>query len=419
MKTVAYHSSLSYKSDSEKMTHAIRILVIPDAYDGVQSGALVGLHLTNLMTRLGWQVGVFSSDVEDSNIGEGTPTFRRTAFSAMANYMGAFHRRELERVLDQYKPTHVFTVGGIINRPLCYFDVIEGRGLPHIYLIFCQDFYCTRIHAALPEGPCRKCLDGSLLNAFANGCALKTERNRLIFLASNTVSRFRIRSRLRRVSKVLGSTDEQLEFLETFGVGRSHLMRFPLPFPRSRIGGVNGSKGKEIVIAGQDRIEKGIHLIKQILDDGECPPIAIAFAKRAAGEQVLRTYDLHKYVESGRIRPVFDVSWNKGLKELYANSLGVLILSLWPTTTEFAFLEAIGLGKPVVCFDLGIHRERIVSRKNGLKAEVGNISQLRECMNDLENENGLYEVIAEGARDLFEDLTGDERMMGDLSELIN
>jgi glycosyltransferase involved in cell wall biosynthesis len=216
----------------------------------------------------------------------------------------------------------------------------------------------------------------------------------------------------------LGSTDEQLEFLETFGVARSHLMRFPLPFPHSRIGGVNGSKGKEIVIAGQDRIEKGIHLIKQILDDGECPPIAIAFAKRATGEQVLRTYNLNKYVESGRIRPVFDVSWNKGLKELYANSLGVLILSLWPTTTEFAFLEAIGLGKPVVCFDLGIHRERIVNRKNGLKAEVGNIFQIRKCMNDLENENGLYEVIAEGALSLFKNLTNNKDMMDKLSSMI-
>jgi glycosyltransferase involved in cell wall biosynthesis len=261
-------------------------------------------------------------------------------------------------------------------------------------------------------------LDGSLLNAFANGCATKTKRNKVGFLASNTIHRLRIRARIRRVTRVLGSTEEQLGFLEDYGVERSQLVRFPLPFPRSRIGGVKGSKGNEIVIAGQDRIEKGIHLLRELLEDGECPPIVIAFASKKEETKALVQFGLLEYVASGRIRIVFDVSWDRGLRDLYASSLGILILSLWPTTTEYAFLEAIGLGKPVVCFDLGIHRERIINRKNGLKSQVGDLTQLRENLNDLKNVEGLYETISKGALNLFEDLTGEECMMRSLSNLI-
>jgi glycosyltransferase involved in cell wall biosynthesis len=400
------------------MNHTPRVLIIPDAYDGVQSGSLVAMHLTNLMIRLGWKVGIFSSDVVNSDPGEKTPRFRRAKFRQKANFIGAPYTRELKRVLDEFKPTHVFSAGGVTNRPLSYFDLIEDYGIPHLYLIFMQDFYCSRIHAALPDGPCRKCLDGSLLNAFANGCATKTKRNKVGFLASNTIHRLRIRARIRRVTRVLGSTEEQLGFLEDYGVERSQLVRFPLPFPRSRIGGVKGSKGNEIVIAGQDRIEKGIHLLRELLEDGECPPIVIAFASKKEETKALVQFGLLEYVASGRIRIVFDVSWDRGLRDLYASSLGILILSLWPTTTEYAFLEAIGLGKPVVCFDLGIHRERIINRKNGLKSQVGDLTQLRENLNDLKNVEGLYETISKGALNLFEDLTGEECMMRSLSNLI-
>ncbi len=391
-----------------------RILVIPDAYGQPESGGLSPRHQVAVMRRQGWHVGVFAPDVQTTPDG----LYRRKQFSAMANYRAASDRREFNEVLDDFRPSHVFSVGGVINRPLGYFDLILARRIPHIYMLYCQDFYCSRIHAALEDGPCYKCLRGSRLNAFAHHCAVKTTRSSAVFLAANTLNRIRLRSRLRRVDWLLGSTKEQLSLLGEYGIEPRRLVQLSLPFPRTRIDGARPVKGEDIVIAGQSRIEKGIHLLRHVLSSSNGPRVRIAFSRRLEGEQALRDYGLEPYVRSGRLVPHFDMTWDTGLKELCASALGVLILSQWPTTTEFALLEALGMGKPVICYDVGIHAERIIQGVNGLKASVGDHDGIAASMLALQQDQDLYETVSAGALRLFVELTDDARLMNTLQQII-
>lgn len=402
-----------------KQVNVPRILLIPDVYGTLESGSLCAHRLAAVMQKQGWQVAVFAPDVEDHSTVEGVPTFRRRGFRATANYAPARYAAELQSVIGELRPSHIFSVGGVINRPICYFDVIERSGIPHLYLILCQDFYCSRIHAALPSGPCRKCLDGSKLHAFANHCAIKTTHDKTAYLANNTVNRIRLQRRLPKLTWALGSTQEQLDMMAASGVPRERLLYFPLPFPPDRVDGIVTSRGTDIVIAGQARVEKGIHLLRNVLPNEGGPRISIAFARRGEGERALHANGLMEFVESGRLLPHFGVEWANGLKELYAQSLGVLILSIWPTTTEFAFLEALGMRKPVLCFDLGVHAEQIVTGQNGFKVPLGDYEQLKGHMKSLQDSPELYQTVSAGARALFHDLTDDAQLIRWLAKAIH
>ena len=61
------------------------------------------------------------------------------------------------------------------------------------------------------------------------------------------------------------------------------------------------------------------------------------------------------------------------LLEVVANSRGVLVPSLYATTGEFYLLEALGLGKPAILFNAGIHGEIIEHGKNGMISEIGDL----------------------------------------------
>ena len=56
---------------------------------------------------------------------------------------------------------------------------------------------------------------------------------------------------------------------------------------------------------------------------------------------------------------------------MIAGSQGVLIPSIWPTTTEYGLLEALALGKPIIAFDIAAHSEFIKNGVHGFLCPLG------------------------------------------------
>ena len=57
--------------------------------------------------------------------------------------------------------------------------------------------------------------------------------------------------------------------------------------------------------------------------------------------------------------------------------MGVLVPSYYATTQEFYLMEALGMGKPVIVFDAGIHKEVIQHKQNGMISKVGDVIVLQ------------------------------------------
>lgn len=85
-----------------------RILVIPDLYLGDSSGAIVTQVLVNLFQHLEFQVGIVSSEFKQKIPINGVICYPCRSFCGTANIKSNLYLGEFVRVLDDFKPTHLF-----------------------------------------------------------------------------------------------------------------------------------------------------------------------------------------------------------------------------------------------------------------------------------------------------------------------
>jgi glycosyltransferase involved in cell wall biosynthesis len=89
--------------------------------------------------------------------------------------------------------------------------------------------------------------------------------------------------------------------------------------------------------------------------------------------------------------------------------------SIWATTTEFVLLEVLGMSKPVITFDVGIHREIIRNRINGICVKAGDFTAMGNEINNLADDPALEARIAPAAKGLYHQLTDDSSFTGILT----
>jgi glycosyltransferase involved in cell wall biosynthesis len=85
-----------------------------------------------------------------------------------------------------------------------------------------------------------------------------------------------------------------------------------------------------------------------------------------------------------------------------------LIPSVWPTTTEYVLLEALGLSKPLVAFNVGIHQEILRHGHNAMVADAVNVSQFSQYIEILDRDPDLRRRLSLEARRLYEQITDPE-----------
>lgn len=353
-----------------------KILLIPDAYVGNASGAIVAQIAKQLLEEIGNEVFVFSTDViEDTTESVNTKLYHRTPYNGLANWEEKGFITEYEKVLDKSEVTVVFTLGSITNKNVCYLEIAKKRGLKVISKIFMQDFFCVKLYANNLLGPCTKCLDNNYLEAFKNKCIIEKPID-YVKTANGILIRKRLEKILPKIDYVITSTEEQMGFYQKFGIPQEKCVKTPLYFDINRLKGIKPKMGDYFVCIAQNRIEKGFQHLEEILSHCDSTiKIIAAYNNKEQANIAIKKYGFQKFIDNGMLEIRYDLRWETGLAELVAHSRGVIIPSIWPTTTEFGLLEALGYQKPVFCFDLGIHHELI---KNGIN---GFITPLRDCKN--------------------------------------
>lgn len=400
------------------MEKTSKILLIPDAYFGNQSGAIVAKIAKKLLLQNGNDVSVFSSDIVKDTIDiDGTKLYHRKAYSGLANWNEKKYIIEYEEVLKKSKATVVFTLGSITNKNLCYLEVAKKRGLKVISKIFIQDFFCTKLYANNAKGPCTKCLDNNYIEAFKNKCIIHKPVD-YIKTATAILIRKRLEKILPKIDYVITSTDEQIGFYQKFGIPQEKCIKTPLYFDINRIKKIKPVKGDYFVGIAQNRIEKGFHYLEEILlHCDKTIKIIIAYNNREQAHIAIKKYGFQQFIDNGTLEIRHDLMWETGLAELVAQSRGVIIPSIWPTTTEFGLLEALGYHKPVFCFDLGVHREIIKNGSNGFITPLGDCKGFAKHLITVQEDNQLYDYVSNGAKLLFDKLTNNQNWIDTLKSM--
>ena len=402
----------------------LRVLVVPDAYYSYHSGAKACRKLCEYLKQLSEKVGVYASGVKEQGVtlDPDIDTYKRTNFAGYQHVFSIKIGKEFGRVLEQFKPTHVVFLGGVYNKPPVFFKQCDKRNIKRIFIIWNQDFFCQNFYACLEDGPCRKCLLDE--KYYPDGLICSRCKNKDVF------DKIKMHYRVNKIHKekkylvsahrVMGTGSFQRESFELLGIEKNKIIDIPLFFDKALIKSIDEDLKPYFVWYGQTRYEKGFECMKKILDVvDKRVQIVIPIPSNESPNEVAEGLGLEKYVEKGVLKIITGVTWQDGVQEIIANSIGVVLPSLWPTTTEYTFLESIGFGKPVLAWNLGVYSDFISDGENGFIPEVWDIDSMVSDMYRLIDEPELYRTIANNTKLLFEKITNDDLFINSLSQALN
>ena len=363
-----------------------------------------------------YNIAIFSED-EPNDGGVKYRHYKSIPYSGTANYFSSKYKESFRYVIGDYEPDFVFFIGGIINKPVVYVDLCLKFNIKTVFLVLVQDFYCARLHAGLGEKSCTKCLDNSNFNAFLNNCGEKQNKP-YTYLLNYQINQQLFLSRLRNIDYVLGSSDEQLNFYRKTGIRDKNIMKIPLFFPQERVHVLHGNTEPYVVIIGQNRHEKGMHLISKIVDHiDDNISVKLLFFTEAEAVHFENDPKNKDHIQNKKIEVIHGLTMTNGALELIAASKGVVNPTIWATTTEFVLLEVLGMGKPIIAFDVGIHKEILVNRHNSICVESGNFAKMGEEINYLCNDENLEQKISKESLKLFDKLTNEIAFKNILQEI--
>lgn len=401
-----------------------KVLIIPDAFFTNQSGAIASREIARHFNQLGCKVDIYSPDSSGESMDNIENSYKRTYKQGLLNYDFKHCLEEFRQVLNVSKPDLVYLVSGVYPYGRIIIDECNRQNLKVMTICYTQDFFCVKKRSSVNNKPCSYCADATRseiskrLYRFKNKCGIYSYKDYIIdfYRGKNLL---KLRKSLANVTYMLGSSDEQLSFYQSYGVPKEKCKKIPLTFDKNRCKGIEPQIGDYFLCIAQEREEKGYQYIPQILsycDDSI--KVVIAYYNEQQANAAIEKYQMQKYIDCGMLRVVGSMNWETGLKELLANSRGVIQPTIWPTTTEFAFLEALGLKKPVFMFNLGVHKEIVINNVNGFVVPVGDCRAMSIQMKTLLDDDDLYYKVSDGAYKLYLSLTDDNTWKKIMNELI-
>lgn len=397
-----------------------RVLIIPDAYFGDFSGAYVAQIAKKLLVEIGCTVAIYSDEVsEDTQEQDGTKIYYRYPCPFSANWLQSKYKKNYAIVLDDFKPDAIYTLGSVTNKNIIFWSMARKRGIKVISKIFMQDFFCYNYYANDEKGLCTKCLDNGFKEALFCNCVRSTDRGLAGFAKklNSTINRYRLQKELTKADAVITSSKQQIEFYVNYGIPRDNCYLTPLYFNGYKLEKYTPTMGDYFVFIAQNRIDKGIHLLKDILEHCDSSvKVVAAFASQKGIDYAIQHFGLQPYVDKGILEMRNECTWKTNLGEVIAASRGVINPSIWPSTTEFVLLEVLGLKKPVFTYNVGIHPEIIISGYNGFVADTS--MAMATQINELANNASLYNDVSNGAYKLYQQMTDWEGWKNTLKEIL-
>jgi glycosyltransferase involved in cell wall biosynthesis len=391
----------------------VRVLMIPDGFGFKFSGYATAVCAAEMIGKMGIPLGVYAEANDEQASFTNIEFFdRKKPFSTRNIIFSRSDKDEYSKVLDTFKPTHIFIIGVGINKYPFYYDLAYKRGIKMTALWLVSDFFCFKNWAVRDNMPCRDCLPNNLKQCIKHDCSPETiglqpqGLKRRLRQYQGIWLRQQNRQRMLKMHKILGSSDSQLDMYRIYGMTAEQVLKCPFFYDSRRLDGISASKGDYFIFMGQYSMTKGWTLISKIMD--LCPDIKFVspFFDENDAIKVIEKFGFQKHIDRGQLRIVSGVRWGTGAEKLLADSYGVINPSLWETTTESVLMEALGLGKPIVTFNIGIHNEIFKNGENGWTVPVGNLEAFAEGIYALKNmSDSDYVNVSKNARLIFDQIT--------------
>jgi glycosyltransferase involved in cell wall biosynthesis len=392
-----------------------RVLLLTDSISKHASGGVVARHVIKRLQAIGVAVSVldyYTEDCADQTEALGVQYFRNRECERLFRthrVTGGGPIDWLERLLSAVNPDVIHFCAWNSAKSLRIGRLAKEMGVGLVGQLFTYGVFCAQGYAYLPgEGECFRCAAGAFPTAARHGCISGWKT-----ILTHAIRKAQFRVLASKIDAFLSTCASMDEILHAYGVAPERIVRASLPFDRSRIAGMQAEEGTEFVFHGQLLDFKGGHLLAEIAR--RCPDTRFAFYPINLPKCGLEGYGLGSNCP-GNIRIVLGKGWCDGVGQAVAFSRGVLVPSLWPTTTEHATYEAMAFSKPVVVFNVGAYRDFLRHKENAMVVTPGDVEEYAAAIRMLDEKPGLRNRIGRAALVTFEERTADEPLTRALSD---
>tara|TARA_B100000989_G_scaffold241750_1_gene188636 strand:+ start:3083 stop:4303 length:1221 start_codon:yes stop_codon:yes gene_type:complete len=390
-----------------------RILVIPDSIWGNDSGHRSTQFLAKTLKKQGHQVGVFAEDVPGFSSqkerflqSEGIDYFTKEPYRFFDQIFPKKKKamEEFKELIEFFKPDLVFYFGTISNKVSIDYLNSERSDLPYIYLPLTNEFWCLKNFAGLKNGECYKCMDQNFTHAFINRCL---DTNNPVPYIKGIIEKVLSRKRFLNANALLGYSKSQRKTFKMYGLEDVKAKSSNIFFEPAGLEGISSSKGDYFLISGQVSEAKGSHFVPKLIHSNATTNLRfkVIIYNENIAKKFIETNDLNDHINSGKLKVISGLDSHKDFLSYVANSLAVIITSNYPSTGEFALLEAMGLHKPVLAFDVGAHKDFLVDGENALVSPVSDLGKMIKDMQMLIEDPSLWKKLSANARATFEQVT--------------
>lgn len=390
-----------------------RILLVAESFSPKASGGSVTLRMANVLKDAGAIVKILSPDrgliTPCNNFNQNDAESFKYKSSSYLHIFPGKEVKVFKKVVCNFKPNVIH---------FCSLDYPKSRFLlkyaskMNIRLVvqpWLHTYFCDQTYDYIHGHECGKCASGHFYNAWLNKCGKRLPWHRLIKKISRpllrTISRHLLRHDVLNSDIFLSTNKHMDKCFISYGIPGKKILRLPLPFDPKRMLDIPVCEGKDFIYYTQLREHKGAHLLQHIIRS--CPSTAFSLypiisSRKQTDEFGIDPDILHNvHIDSG-------LSWHGGLAERVAGCRGVLLTTLWPTTTEYALLEAMAFSKPIIAFDVGVHRDILINRKNALVVPCGDVQAFAEAVKELDQNSELRIKLGKAAYQTFKELTDDK-----------
>jgi glycosyltransferase involved in cell wall biosynthesis len=375
------------------MMKALRVLLVSDSISTQSSGGLVVNRIIDLLLSEGANVVVLSQNLDSKTHFRSDVKVVSLGFSALDHILPSKQALTFEKIINEFRPDIVHWCSLDYFKSRSLISIAKKFGARTIAQPWVYNFFCAQGYNYKDETECNQCLPNSFYKSVIHSCGDSHIRT------IQAVSRALYKLDILKFDRFLSTNTVMDEVLTSYGISKDNIVRCALPFDKNRLDyliPMINENIKSFVFYGQFREFKGAYQIKEIAARTKDSTVRfdIYSAFKTNNDKGLISQNLYEHLN---VEVHDNYSWSSGLDKKVASSLGIILPSMWPTTTEYVLLEAMTLCKPVVAYNVGAHKDILCNRENAMVIEPGNIEQFCAAVEELNKDLELRRHLGRGA----------------------
>lgn len=304
-------------------------------------------------------------------------------------------RRSLAALLDRVRPdvAHLHNVYHQLS--LSVVDELADRGIPTVMTLHDYKIVCPSYTLFTNGAPCRRCVNGSVLNAIRHKCVHASRSASAV--AAGEARLARIRGTYERLGAVV-SPSRFLAGIAVAEISREKIHVVPNFIDSDERRPRAPRRGQPYVLfAGRLDHVKGVRVIMRAFEI-DPPGVQLRIAGMGPLDDEVRAW------ARGRADArVLGQCSAEQVAEQMAGADALLVPSIWEENCPMSVLEARAAGLPVVCSDRGGLAELVDDGVDGLVVDVNEPAQLSAALRRLTSDASLRATLsAKGAARLKE-----------------